>query len=83
MRDTDHPIDLLVASRVPVPAAEARSPHPHVGRERRFALEGGFAGYVVRAGEGLKMAAGIPHSPWGLPGPACVCAALLRVGRRG
>ncbi|MGO8970865.1 MAG: cupin domain-containing protein [Myxococcaceae bacterium] len=69
-----------LASLVRLPAGVTLSEHPHVGREQLFVLEGGFAdsvGHVVWPGETLEMAAGTVHSMWGLPGPACVCAALL------
>ncbi len=71
-----------LASLVRLPAGVALSAHPHIGREQLFVLEGGFAdseGHVVWPGETLEMAAGTEHSMWGLPGPACVCAALLWV----
>ncbi len=69
-----------LASLVRLPAGVTLSEHPHVGREQLFVLEGGFAdsvGHVVWPGETLEMAAGTVHSMWGLPGPVCVCAALL------
>ncbi len=71
-----------LASLVRLPAGVGLSAHPHLGREQLFVLEGGFAdseGHVVWPGETLEMAAGTQHSMWGLPGPACVCAALLWV----
>ena len=71
-----------LASLVRLPAGVTLSAHPHLGREQLFVLEGGFAdseGHVVWPGETLEMAAGTAHSMWGLPGPACVCAALVWV----
>ena len=69
-----------LASLVRLPAGVTLSEHPHVGQEQLFVLDGGFAdsqGHVVWPGETLEMAAGTAHSMWGLPGPPCVCAALL------
>jgi len=71
-----------LASLVRLPPAVTLSEHEHVGRELLFVLEGGFAdseGHVVWPGETLEMPVGSRHSMWGLPGPACVCAALLWV----
>ena len=69
-----------LASLVRLPPGVTLSEHEHVGREQLLVLEGGFAdsaGHVVWPGETLEMAVGTSHSMWGLPGPACVCAALL------
>jgi hypothetical protein len=69
-----------LASLVRLPPAVTLSEHEHVGRELLFVLEGGFAdsaGHVVWPGETLEMSVGTQHSMWGLPGPACICAALL------
>jgi putative transcriptional regulator len=69
-----------LASLVRLPPGVTLSEHGHVGREQLLVLEGGFAdsaGHVVWPGETLQMAAGTSHSMWGLPGPACICAALL------
>jgi putative transcriptional regulator len=69
-----------LASLVRLPPGVTLSEHEHVGREQLLVLEGGFAdsaGHVVWPGETLEMRAGTRHSMWGLPGPACVCAALL------
>jgi hypothetical protein len=69
-----------LASLVRLPPGVTLSEHEHVGREQLLVLEGGFAdsaGHVVWPGETLQMAAGTSHSMWGLPGPACICAALL------
>jgi hypothetical protein len=71
-----------LASLVRLPPGVTLSEHEHVGREQLFVLEGGFAdslGHVLWPGETLEMAAGTRHAMWGLPGPACVCAALLWV----
>ena len=71
-----------LASLVRLPPGTTLSEHEHIGREQLFVLEGGFAdslGHVVWPGETLQMAVGTSHSMWGLPGPACVCAALLWV----
>ncbi len=69
-----------LASLVKLPPGVTLSDHAHVGLEQLLVLEGGFAdsqGNVVWPGEMLEMAAGTSHSMWGLPGPPCVCAALL------
>lgn len=69
-----------LASLVRLPSGVTLSAHLHVGREQLLVLEGGLAdslGHTVWAGETLEMAAGTTHAMWGLPGPACVCAALL------
>jgi hypothetical protein len=71
-----------LASLVRLPPGVTLGEHEHVGREQLLVLEGGFAdslGHVVWPGEKLEMAVGSSHSMWGLPGPACVCAALLWV----
>lgn len=68
-----------LASLVRLPPGVTLSEHEHVGKEQLLVLEGGFAdslGHVVWPGETLEMAAGTSHAMWGLPGPACVCAAL-------
>jgi quercetin dioxygenase-like cupin family protein len=69
-----------LASLVRLPPGITLSQHEHVGREELFVLEGGFAdsvGHVVWPGETLDMPTGSSHAMWGLPGPSCVCAALL------
>jgi hypothetical protein len=69
-----------LASLVRLPPGVILSEHEHVGREHLFVLEGGFAdsaAHVVWPGETLEMAVGSTHSMWGLPGPPCICAALL------
>ena len=69
-----------LASLVRLPPGVTLCEHEHVGREQLLVLEGGFAdsaGHVVWPGETLEMAVWTSHSMWGLPGPACVCAALL------
>jgi hypothetical protein len=71
-----------LASLVRLPPGVTLSEHEHVGKEQLFVLEGGFAdsaGHVVWPGERLEMGAGTRHSMWGLPGPPCVCGALLWV----
>jgi putative transcriptional regulator len=73
-------VQTALASLVRLPTGVTLSEHEHVGREELLVLEGGFAdslGHVVWPGETLEMAVGTSHSMWGLPGPACVCAALL------
>ena len=73
-------VQTALASLVRLPPGVTLSEHEHVGREELLVLEGGFAdslGHVVWPGETLEMAVGTSHSMWGLPGPACVCAALL------
>ena len=72
-----------LASLVRLPEGVTLSDHEHVGRERLFVLEGGFADsedHVLWPGDTLEMAVGTRHSMWGLPGPPCVCAALLWMG---
>jgi putative transcriptional regulator len=69
-----------LASLVQLPPGVTLGEHAHVGRELLLVLEGGLAdsqGHVVWPGETLEMAAGTSHSMWGLPGPVCICAALL------
>lgn len=71
-----------LASLVRLPPGVTLSEHEHVGREQLFVLEGGFGdslGHVLWPGETLEMAIGTRHAMWGLPGPPCVCAALLWV----
>jgi anti-sigma factor ChrR (cupin superfamily) len=56
--------------------------HQHLGPERLLVLEGGLGdslGHEVWPGETLEMPAGSRHAMWGLPGSACLCAALLWV----
>jgi hypothetical protein len=75
-------VQTALASLVRLPPGVTLSEHEHVGREQLLVLEGGFAdslSHVVWPGETLEMAVGTSHSMWGLPGPACVCAALLWV----
>jgi hypothetical protein len=75
-------VNSALASLVRLPPGVTLSAHQHIGRELLLVLEGGFAdsaGHVVWPGETLEMPAGSEHAMWGLPGPPCVCAALLWV----
>ena len=75
-------VNSALASFVRLPPGVTLGTHVHIGREHLLVLEGGFAdsaGHVVWPGETLEMPAGSEHAMWGLPGPACVCAALLWV----
>jgi hypothetical protein len=75
-------VNTALASLVRLPPGVTLGSHVHIGREQLLVLEGGFAdsaGHVVWPGETLEMPAGSEHAMWGLPGPPCVCAALLWV----